>query len=208
MARKLRALRLADFQQLPTLCAGCMFWESAEPCERRCGAVCDSELQAEWFHRVMQEWGDCGRVAHEDEQVLGFVKYAPAGYFPQSLTFAAAPTDLDVPLIACLHVSAETRHHGIGTVLLRSALRDLVSRGERKVQAFGTSAKPAVLEESPMLGIDFLLRNGFTVVRPDPLHPLLQLELRSLVTWTENLESVFESLTLPLRSRERAPVPW
>lgn len=199
---------LADFQQLPTHCAGCMFWESEEICERRCGACCDSERQAEWIHRVVQEWGDCGRVAHEDDQVLGFVKYAPAGYFPQSLTFPSAPTDLEVPLIACLHVAEETRHHGLGTVLLRAALRDLVSRGERKVQAFATTEKPVLLEESPMLGIDFLLRNGFTIVRPDPRYPLLQLELRSLVTWTENLEAVFESLTLPLRTRERAPAPW
>ena len=179
MARRLRPLGLADFQELPTRCAGCMFWESDEICERRCGACCDSERQAEWFHRVVQEWGDCGRVAHEDDRVLGFVKYAPAGYFPQSLTFTSAPTDLEVPLIACLHVAEETRHHGLGTILLRAALRDLVSRGERKVQAFGTTEKPVVLEESPMLGIDFLLRNGFTIVRPDPRYPLLQLELRS-----------------------------
>ena len=208
MARKLRPLRLNDFEHLPTECSGCIFWETPERHERRCGARCDSAVQAEWYHEVVQEWGDCGRVAHEDDEVLGFIKYAPSEYFPQAFTFSAAPPDAAVPLIACLHIGEEARHHGLGTLLLRAALRDLVLRGERKVQAFGAVQKPAVLEESPMLGIDFLLRNGFTVARPDPHYPLLQLELRSLVLWSENLETVLQSLKLPLRIPERAPAPW
>lgn len=208
MSRKLRPLTLKDFGQLPIQCSGCMFWESAETLERRCGASCDADAQAQWYHRVVQEWGDCGRVAFDEDEVLGFVKYAPSGYFLQAQTFASAPPDPEVPLIACLHVSEEARHRGLGTVLLRAALKDLTARGERKVEAFAAAHKPAVLEESPMLGIDFLLRNGFTVSRPDPRYPLLQLELRSLAVWTENLEAVLESLKLPLRIPERSPAPW
>jgi len=185
-----------------------VFWESGPVAERRCGAVCDSELQAEWYHSVSQEWGDCGRVAYEDDEVLGFVKYAPSGYFPQARTFFSAPSDPDVPLIACLHISPEARHHGLGTVLLRAALRDLTTRGERKVEVFALAKRPETFDEAPMLGIDFLLRNGFTVSKPDPNYPLLQLELRSLAVWTENLEAVLESLKLPLRIPERTPAPW
>jgi ribosomal protein S18 acetylase RimI-like enzyme len=208
MTRRLRPLQLPDFEHLPTQCVGCAFWETEDLRERKCGAAYDPTLQEEWFHRVLREWGECGRLAREDDQILGFVKYAPSRYFPQALTFGSAPTDLDVPLIACLHVSEDARHHGLGTVLLRAALRDLVSRGERKVQAFGAVRKPAIVEESPMLGVDFLLRNGFAIVRPDPSYPLLEVELRSLVTWTENLESALESLKLPLRIGERAPAAW
>lgn len=185
-----------------------MFWESKLEHERRCGSHCDAELQAEWFHRVVQEWGDCGRVAFDDDRVLGFVKYAPSGYFPQARTFLSAPRDPEVPLITCLHISPESRHHGLGSVLLRAALKDLVTRGERKVESFALAKRPATLDDAPMLGIEFLLRNGFTVSRPDPVYPLLQLELRSLAVWTENLEAVLESLKLPLRIPERAPAPW
>ncbi len=176
--------------------------------ERRCGVVCDREDQAAWFEGVVEQWGDCGRAAYEDDEMLGFVKYAPSRYFPQALTFASAPLDGSVPLIACLHVSPDARHHGLGSVLLQAALRDLVKRGERKVEAFATAEKPSVLEDSPMLGIDFLLRNGFTVSRPDPRYPLMQLELRSLVTLSENIESVFESLRFPLRVPRREPATW
>lgn len=208
MTRKLRALTLADLDRVPAQCAGCTFWESAGERPRVCGAVCDSELQRAWFRRVTDEWGECGRVAYEDDEVLGFVKYAPSSYFPQASTFAAAPSDPSVPLIACLHIAADARHHGLGSVLLRAALRDLVGRGERRVEAFATVTRPAALDDTPMLGIDFLLRNGFTVSRPDATYPLLKLDLRSLAMWSENLESVLESLRFPLRSPKRAPATW
>jgi ribosomal protein S18 acetylase RimI-like enzyme len=208
MSRKLRPLRSTDFERLPTQCASCVFWETAEKLDRHCGAACDAEMLTEWYHRVLQEWGDCGRIAHQNEEVLGFVKYAPSGYFPQAATFSAAPTDPNVPLIACMHITSDARHIGLGSLLLRAALRDLVMRGERKVQCFAAARKPETIAESPVPGIDFLLRNGFTVARPDPSYPLMQLELRSLVMWTENLEAVLDSLKLPLRMPDRAPAPW
>lgn len=208
MSRKLRPLTMADLDNVPSGCAGCVFWESAGERERKCGAVCDADLQRAWYRRVADEWGECGRVAFEDDEVLGFIKYAPSQFFPQAATFAAAPEDPSVPLIACLHIAPDARHHGLGSVMLRAALRDLVMRGERRVEVFASAKPPAVIDESPMLSMDFLLRNGFTVSRPDPNYPLLKLDLKSLVMWSENLESVFESLRFPLRSPRRAPATW
>jgi len=208
MTRKLRALTLGDMDRLPSSCASCAFWESAGERPRVCGAVCDRDLQHAWYRRVSDEWGECGRVAYEDDEILGFVKYAPSGFFPQAATFRAAPEDQSVPLIACLHIEPDARHHGLGSVMLRAALRDLVGRGERKVEAFGAAKKPEVVDESPVLGIEFLLRNGFVISRPDPEYPLLKLDLRSLAMWSENLEAVLESLRFPLRGPSRAPATW
>jgi len=189
-------------------CSGCAFWESAGERPRKCGAVCDADLQHAWYRRVSDEWGECGRVAYEDNEILGFVKYAPSGYFPQAATFPSAPEDQSVPLIACLHISPDARHHGLGSVMLRAALKDLVARGERKVEAFAAAHKPTVLDDSPFLSMQFLLRNGFTISRPDPQHPLLKLDLRSLAMWSENLEAALESLRFPLRAPHRAPATW
>ena len=58
----------------------------------------------------------------------------------------------------------------------------------------------------PVVGVEFLLRNGFTVARPHPLVPLLRVDLKSLVSWTENLEAVLDSLRLPVRAPRREPV--
>lgn len=208
MSRKLRPLTLADLDRLPAGCGGCVFWESAPQHERRCGSACDPELKRAWYERVVDEWGECGRVAVEDDEYLGFVKYAPSRYFPQARTFNARPDNEDVPLIACLHISSNARHHGLGSVLLRSVLRDLTLRGEKRVESFASVRKPAVLDESPVLGLEFLLRNGFTVAHPDPQYPLLRLDLRRLALLTENLESVLDSLKIPLRAPKRAPATW
>ncbi len=208
MSRRLRPLTLEDLDRLPTGCSGCAFWESSGERERRCGSVCDAELQRAWLRRVTDEWGECGTVAYEDDEVLGFIKYAPSVYVPQSQTFAAAPQDGTIPLITCLHISQDARHRGLGSVLLRAALRDLVQRGDRRVEAFGFAEQAARLDDMPMLSLPFLLRNGFTVSRPDPLYPLLRLDLKSLVLWQDNLELVLESLRFPLRVPSRAPASW
>jgi GNAT superfamily N-acetyltransferase len=208
MTRKLRPLSIDDVGRLPAGCGGCAFWESAGERERRCGAVCDPELQRAWIRRVTDEWGECGRVAYEDDELLGFIKYAPSEYFPQAQTFAAAPRDPSVPLISCLHISSDARHHGLGTVLLRACLSDLVRRGDRRVEAFGFATPGAVVDDMPMLGVAFLLRNGFTVSRPDPFYPLMRLDLKSLAVWQDNLDAVLESLRFPLRVPTRAPASW
>ena len=208
MTRKLRPLRLQDLDRLPTGCGACVFWESSGERERRCCAVQDEELQRAWFRHVTDDWGECGRVAYEDEEVLGFIKYAPSTYFPQAFTFPSAPSDPSVPLIGCLHIAEDARHRGLGTVLLRAALKDLVTRGERRVEAFGFLEQPVPLGDMPMFGAPFLLRNGFTVAHPDPLYPLLRLDLRTLVVWQDNLEAVLDSLRFPLRVPNHAPVTW
>jgi GNAT superfamily N-acetyltransferase len=195
-------------KRVPHDCGACVFWESPDALERRCGARCDREAAAEWFSQVLSEWGECGRVVVEDDEPLGFIKYAPSRYFPQVATFPSAPEDPDVPFIACLHVSPDARGRGLGRLLLQAALRDLASRGNRKVQGIAYAPPMADPGEIPMVGVAFLLRHGFTVAGPHPTYPLLELELRSLALITENLESVLESLRLPLRAPRQAPVPW
>jgi ribosomal protein S18 acetylase RimI-like enzyme len=163
-------------------------------------------LLREWYSAVLDEWGECGRVAYEDETVLGFIKYAPPRFFPQARNFAAGPPEDDAVLLACIHVRDEARSRGLGSLLLRAALRDLVVRGEKSVQSFACTSRTG-LHEQPVMGVEFLLRNGFNVVRPHPVYPLLRLDLRSLATWTENLEVVLESLRIPVRQPGRVPTP-
>ena len=205
MTRKLRPLQIDDLDRLPIGCAGCAFWESSGERERRCGGTIDLELQRSWFRQVTDEWGACGRVAYEDDEVLGFVKYAPSGYFPQAATFSSAPDDPSVPLISCLHIAPDARHRGLGTVLLRAALKDLNQRGERRVEAFAFALSTANLDDMPMLGMPFLLRNGFVVAHPHPTYPLMRLDLRTLAVLRDDLEAVLESLRFPLRVPNRAP---
>ena len=206
MSRKLTGLSLVDRERLPRSCAECVFWESDRPLPHECGGACDAELATRWARDVVEEWGEYGRAVVDDGEVLGFVKYAPAGYFPQARHMPSGlPLD-GLPMISCMHIAPEARQRGVGGVLIRAALRDLASRGERSVQAYATTRRGA-FEYSPLVGVDFLLRTGFTVERVHPEVPLLRLELRMLASWTDNLEAVLESLRLPVRVPARSPVP-
>lgn len=205
MTRRLMGLSIADREQLPIRCMGCIFWESAQPLPRECGAACDMAFANQWVRTVAAEWGECGRVVVEDGAFLGLVKYAPPGYLPQSMHMPSGPPLPDAPLIACMHLAPEARRHGLGGVLLRAALRDLASRSEKTVQMYALAGRTDY-ENAPMVGVEFLLRHGFIVAKPHPEVPLLRLDLKSLVLWPDNLETVLESLRIPLRVPARAPV--
>lgn len=205
LARKFIGLSIAERELLPSRCTGCVYWESHERLPMQCGSRCDSEAANDWVRTVAAEWGECGRVVAEDNTYLGFIKYAPPRYVPQAYNMPAGPPLDDAPLITCLHIDATARRHGLGSVLLREALRDLASRNEKTVQAYALAHRMD-LEVAPMVGVEFLVRSGFTVVRPHPEVPLLKLDLKSLVSWADNLEAVLESLRLPVRMPKRAPV--
>jgi GNAT superfamily N-acetyltransferase len=206
VARRFRPLESTRIEELPGCCAGCCFWESEQALPKRCGACRDGDASRGWIDYVRAQWGDCGRIAYEDGKVLGFVKYAPAAYFPQSAFFPSGPPSDNAVLLACLHVDPDTRHLGLGKVLLHAALRDLATRGERIVEAYAAH-DPGNGKELPVVSVDFLLKQGFNVVRPHPEYPLMRLELKSLAAWTENLEAVLESLHLPIPARRGVPAP-
>ncbi len=206
MRRRLRPLEDQSLEALPGACQGCMFWETAKPLEVRCGAACDLDGARRWHRWVASEWGPSGLVAMEGEHILGFIKYAPPEYFRQVGNLHGSLDERRSVLIACMHIQDEARNRGLGTLLLRAALKDLVSRGEKTVYAYATTQQTDISAE-PMIGLDFLQRNGFTIVTPHPQYPLLRLELKTLVSLTENLESVLQALRIPLRRNMRMPSP-
>lgn len=204
MSRRLVPLGASDVTRVDHVCAGCMFWESVALQEFRCGSTCDEDAQRAWFYRVHEEWGDCGRAAYEDDEVLGFIKYAPVGYFPQAAFLPGRLPGPDATLIACLHIRDDARQHGLGRLLLQAALKDLAGRSERRVYAYGLAQK-ADMRLVPMMGMDFLHTHGFKVEHAHPAYPLMRLDLRSLAMITDNLESVLEALRLPRLRRMPTP---
>lgn len=202
--RKIIGLSTLDRDRLPTPCDGCLYWESAERMPFECGAKCDATEATERIRMIADGWGECGRAFVEDGEVLGFIKYAPPVYMPQARHMPVGPPDGDAPLITCMHIDPDTRRTGVGGLLLRAAMRDLAQRGERTVQAYATTRR-SDMSRVPVVGVEFLVRNGFTVARPHPEVPLLRVDLKALVSWAENLETVLESLRLPVRVPRREP---
>jgi hypothetical protein len=71
-------------------------------------------------------------------------------------------------------------------------------------------ARPGT-EPSCMIPADFLRSVGFKTVRPHPRWPRLRMELRSAMTWKEDVEAALEqllgSISLPLQSTGIGEVP-
>jgi GNAT superfamily N-acetyltransferase len=205
MTRKLRPLTIERARELPSPCGTCAFWETAERHPMHCPDGDDDALLEAWYKTVRSEWGECGRVAYQDGDALGLVKYAPPRYFPQIRNFAAGPPSDDAVLLACMSVREEARHVGLGKVLLQAMLRDLVTRGEKCVEAYGTTG-PA--DGMPVVTVNFLISQGFQVVRPHAQYPLLRLDLKTLAAWTDSVEALLDSLSVRLGIAKGVPAPY
>ncbi len=203
MSRRLARLTLDNLGDVPLRCRSCVFWE-LDPVHRQratdAGVACE-EKEA-WVSRVLLEWGSCGRVAYVDGDPAGYVLYAPPTFLPGADAFPTAPVSEDAVLLATAMVYPEYAGGGLGRVLMQTVVKDLVKRGGiRALEAFGDTHAPGRTSRGePMtygghvLPADYLLRVGFKTHRPHARHPRMRLELKSAVTWRDEVESALERL--------------
>jgi GNAT superfamily N-acetyltransferase len=203
MARKLERLTLDTLVDLPSACRTCVFWEL--DAVRRHRAEADGETSCEkeaWLSRVLLEWGSCGRVAYVDGDPAGYVIYAPPSFVPGADMFPTAPVGEDAVLLVTAMVYPEYAGSGLGRVLMQTAVKDLLQRGGvRALEAFGDVRAPdaEAWARSPEYGdcvlpADYLLAVGFKTQRAHPRHPRMRLELRSVLSWRDEVESAIERL--------------
>jgi len=94
---------------------------------------------------------------------------------------------------------------GIGRMLVQGVAKDLTRRGVRAIEAFGLAGeqldpvqRAAVHSRGPehgcVLPADFLLAVGFKTVRPHHRHPRLRLDLRTALSWREDVEQAIDRL--------------
>jgi hypothetical protein len=90
-------------------------------------------------------------------------------------------------------------------MLIQGMAKDLTRRGVRAIEAFGDKEWTA---PTCVLPVDYLLAVGFKTVRPHHRHPRLRMELRSTLSWREDVEVALERL-LGSMTPERVlrPVP-
>jgi GNAT superfamily N-acetyltransferase len=205
MARRVARLTLDTLADLPTSVRSCLFWE-LDPVRRQrvveAGAA-ESEKDA-WLSRVLLEWGSCGRVVYVDDTAAAFVLYAPPGYFPGSASLATAPVSDDAVQLATAQVFEEHAGTGLGRLLMQVMVKDLLNRGGvRAVESFGSTVPE---RDECLLPVAFLQRVGFKTHRPHRRQPRMRLEMKSVLTWREEMESALGRLLGAVRPA-RAPLP-
>lgn len=192
MSRRLVSITLDNLHDLPVRCRGCVFWE-LDPIQReRAEAAGDPALEKEsWVSSVLLEWGSCGKIAYVDGVPAGYVMYAPPGYVPRSVTFPTSPVSADAVLLMSARIVPEFAGGGLGRMLVQGVVKDLTRRGAKALEAFGDVQWR---EPACVLPADYLLAVGFKTVRPHIRYPRLRLEIKSTVSWREDVESALERL--------------
>ncbi len=196
MSRRVEHLTPDNLTDLPDPCRTCLFWE-LDPVRRERATGCEKQ---DWVSHVLLEWGSCGRVLYVDDVPAGFVIYAPASFVPGADSFPTAPVSADAVLLTTAYVDPDHANGGLGRVLIQHVAKDLLLRGGvGAIEAFGGRG-------DCMLPTEFLQRVGFATHRPHPVNPRMRLDLRSVLTWREEVESAFGRLLGAVRPR-RAPAP-
>jgi hypothetical protein len=205
MSRRLVNLTLDNLVDLPMPCRDCAYWElDPVSCERARQAG-DSSLEKEaWVSDTLLEWGSCGQLIYVDGAVAGYVIYAPAAYVPRAVAFPTSPVSPDAVLLMTARLEPRFRGGGLGRMLVQGLARDVVRRGVRAIEAFGRTGERDAPDPDHrcLLPADYLLAVGFKTVRPHHRTPRLRLDVRTTVTWKEDVESAIDRLL----SSMQAPV--
>lgn len=192
MSRRTVNITLDNLDDLPSRCRRCVFWELDPLAHDRAVEAGDTAFEKEsWMSATLLEWGSCGKIAYVDALPAGFVVYAPPAYVPRSVAFPTSPVSADAVLLMTGHVLPEFQGGGLGRMLLQGVAKDLVRRGVRAIEAFGDEQWT---EPACVLPADHLRSVGFKTVRPHHRWPRLRLELKSAVSWREDVEVALERL--------------
>ncbi len=192
MGRRLVPLTLDNLQDLPQRCRACVFWELDPVSGEAAVKAGTSALEKEaWISAVLLDWGSCGRVVYVDDHPVGFVLYAPPAYVPRSTAFPTSPVSPDAVQLMTAFIMPGYQGQGLGRVMVQTVAKDLLRRGFKAIEAFGDARWK---EAACVLPADHLLAVGFKTVRFHPTHPRLRLELRTTLSWKEDVELALDRL--------------
>ena len=216
MGRKVARLTRDHLAELTAPCRSCVFWQ-LDPVRRERVRQLDGDPGNEvdaWVSLVLREWGSCRRVVLVDGVPKGFALYAPEAFLPGAASFATAPVSADAVLLTQVYVAPDARRGGLGRMLVQGMARDLIERGGIKaVEAFGDTRGDAGWDthqpprDHPrgsrcVASVEFLGSVGFKTHRQHARHPRMRMDLRSALTWRDEVEAALEKLIGVVR-----PVP-
>ena len=192
MSRRLASITLDNLDDLPSRCRRCVFWELDPVGYARALEEGDSALEKEaWISSVLLEWGSCGKIAYVDGVPAGYMLYAPPHLVPRSVAFPTSPVSADAVLLMTAHVLGEFAGGGLGRMLVQGAAKDMTRRGVKAIEAFGDLKWTG---PSCVVPADYLLAVGFKTVRQHLRFPRLRLELKTVLSWREDVEVALERL--------------
>jgi GNAT superfamily N-acetyltransferase len=202
MSRRLVNVTLDNLSDLPPTCRNCVYWELDPVAGQRACDAGDTALEKEaWLSDTLLEWGSCGLLIYVDGIPAGYVLYAPAAYVPRALAFPTSPVSADAALLMTARLMPEFRGQGLGRMLVQGVAREIVRRGIRAIEVFGRTANADPdTDHRCLLPADYLLAVGFKTIRPHPRTPRLRLDVKTTVTWKEDVEYALDRLLASMQT--------
>ncbi len=192
MSRRIVNITLDNLDDLPRTCRTCVFWQLDPVGLERAIEAGDTGFEKEsWVSATLLEWGSCGKIVYVEGVPAAYVMYSPPAFAPRSLAFPTSPVSADAVLLMTGQVLPEFEGGGIGRMMLQTLAKDLVRRNVRAIEAFGDEKAEA---GKCLLPAGHLRAVGFKTVRPHHRYPRLRLELKSAVSWREDVEVALERL--------------
>lgn len=204
--REVLSLTLDRIADLPEPCVSCIFWELNPALAAASIARGDPGLDKEsWLSAALLEWGSVGQIAYVDGAPAGYVTYAPPHLVPRATAFPTAPVSADAVMLMTARVTPDYAGQGLGRVLIQGAAKDVMRRGVRAVEVFGYRGKADSPKAACVIPADFLTAVGFKTVREHHTYPRLRLDLRTALTWREDVEAAVERLLASVRTPALTP---
>jgi GNAT superfamily N-acetyltransferase len=186
------SITLDNLDELPVRCRSCVYWELDPVAAERAVTAGDPGLEKEaWVSATLLEWGSCGKLVQIDGVTAGYVMFSPPAYVPRSVAFPTSPVSGDAVLLTTGHVLPEFSGQGLGRMLLQGVAKDMVRRGVKAIEAFGDAKWDG---PGCVVPAEYLLAVGFKTVRPHHRFPRLRLEVKSTLSWREDVEVALERL--------------
>jgi GNAT superfamily N-acetyltransferase len=204
VSRKTERLTVDHLAELADPVRSCLFWELG-PVDR--SRLDEQERIAEkesWLSSTLRDWGSCGRVVRIDGRTVGHIVYAPAARLPGAATLPTAPGSPDAIIAATAWIDPDLRRGGLGRLLVQAMAADLVARGHTAIEAYGDTRGRT---ERCVLPAEFLGSVGFKTQRAHPTTPRMRMELRTALSWKDEVELALEKVWGVVRPTQKATRP-
>ena len=201
VGREVVSLTLDRLKDMPEPCASCIFWE-LDPA-LAAGSIAGGEPGADkesWLSSALLEWGSVGQIIYVDGVAAGYVTYAPPYLVPRATAFPTAPVAADAVILMTARVVSDFAGQGLGRVLIQGAAKDVMRRGVRAIEVFGYRGDPDLAKAACLIPAKFLTAVGFKTVREHGTYPRLRLDLRTALTWRDDMEAAVERLLASVRA--------
>ena len=204
MSRKTARLTLDHLAELADPVRSCLFWELGAVDRARLDEAERIAEKENWLSEVLREWGSCGRVVRLDGRTVGHIVYAPAARLPGAAALATAPASPDSVVAATAWIEPDMRGGGLGRLLVQAMAADLVERGHTAIEAYGDTRGRS---NGCVLPAEFLGSVGFKTQRAHPTTPRMRMELRTALSWKDEVELALERVWGAVRPTQKATRP-